>query len=297
VCGALPRALEELGIDVRLVLPAYLRALSALADKAVAAEIATRDGTFQVISGRMPDSALPVWLVDAPALYDRPGCPYRDEVGHDWPDNAQRFANFCRIAAGLARGQHVNGWRADVVHANDWHTGLLPLLLAKQREDRPATMFTIHNLAYHRLFPRSVLSAIELSDDLFTPDGIEFYGEVSFLKAGVRFSDRITTVSPSYAREILTSDYGCGLEGLLRHRANDLSGILNGVDYDVWDPSNDQHLAATFTAGDLSAHMQAGTPARTGAQSRFEYAINRVAQPHHRPKDGGRRLSRIAHGS
>ncbi len=252
VSGALPRALRELGIDVRLILPAYRQALSALADKSVVAQIPSRDGTIYLVNGRMPDSGVPVWLVDAAALYDRPGGPYRDEAGYEWPDNAQRFATFCHIAASLARGELVSDWKADVVHANDWHTGLLMLLLAKQPGSRPATVFTIHNLAYQGLFPRSVLRSIDLSDDLFTPEGIEFHGNVSFLKAGIRFSNCITTVSPSYAREILTPDYGCGLDGLLRHRARDLSGILNGVDYDVWDPSRDEHLAANFTADDLS---------------------------------------------
>jgi len=252
VSGALPRALRELGIDVRLILPAYRQALSALADKSVVAQIPSRNGTIHLIGGRMPGRGLPVWLVDAPALYDRPGTPYRDEAGCEWPDNAQRFATFCHMAAHLARGELVSGWQADVVHANDWHAGLLPPLLAKQPGYRPATVFTIHNLAYQGLFPPSVLPSIGVSGDLFTPDGIEFHGKVSFLKAGIRFSDRITTVSPSYAREILTPDYGCGLDGLLRARANDLSGILNGVDYDVWNPSHDEYLAANFTADDLS---------------------------------------------
>ncbi|HLZ01083.1 MAG TPA: glycogen synthase GlgA [Bradyrhizobium sp.] len=252
VSGALPRALRELGVDVRLILPAYRRALSALADKSVMAQIPSRNGAIHLISGRMPDSGVPVWLVGAPALYDRPGGPYRDETGREWPDNAQRFAAFCHVAASLARGELVSDWQADVVHANDWHTGLLALLLAKQPGHRPATVFTIHNLAYQGLFPRSVLPLIDISDDLFSSGGVEFYGNVSFLKAGIQFSDRITTVSPSYAREIMTPDYGCGLDGLLRHRANDLSGILNGVDYDVWNPSHDEHLAANFTADDLS---------------------------------------------
>ncbi len=252
VSGALPRALRELGIDVRLILPAYRQALSAISEKSVVAQIPWRDGTIRLIAGRMPDSGVPVWLVDAPALYDRPGTPYRDEASREWPDNAQRFATFCHIAADLACGEVVSGWQADVVHANDWHTGLLPLLLAKRPDPRPATVFTIHNLAYQGLFPRSILADVGLSDDLFTPGGVEFYGQVSFLKAGIRFSDRITTVSPSYAREILTPDYGCGLDGLLRHRANDLSGILNGVDYDVWNPSRDEDLPANFTADDLS---------------------------------------------
>ncbi len=254
VSGALPSVLADLGVDVQLILPAYPQALSAVADKSVAAELASRDGSgpIRLISARMPDNRLPVWLVDCPALYGRPGNPYRDEAGREWPDNAQRFATFCRVAAGLARGELVTGWRADVVHANDWHAGLLPIVLGTRQEERPATIFTIHNLAYQGLFPRSALPATELPGELFTPDGLEFYGQISFLKAGIRFSDHITTVSPSYAREIMTPDYGCGLDGLLRQRMSDVTGILNGVDYRVWNPSTDPHLPVNFASVDLS---------------------------------------------
>jgi len=252
VSGALPRALGELGVDVTLILPGYRQALAAAVDKSVVTQITTQEDTISLIHARMPDSGVPVWLVDSPRLYDRPGTPYRDEAGNEWTDNAQRFALFCRVAATLARGELVSGWQVDVVHANDWHTGLVMPLLAKRPGNRPATVFTIHNLAYQGLFPQSVLPSIGISDDLFTSDGLEFYGNVSFLKAGIRFSDRITTVSPSYAREIMTPDFGCGLEGLLRHRSNDVSGILNGVDYDVWNPASDRHLSANFNPDDLS---------------------------------------------
>jgi starch synthase len=254
VSAALPRALVELGVDVRLVLPGYPKALAAAVDKSVVAEVASGDegGPTRLIEARMPDSGLPVWLVDAPAHFDRLGGLYRDDRGHDWPDNAHRFASFCRIAARLAVGEIVPDWRADVVHANDWHTGLLPMLLGTCGGERPATLFTVHNLAYQGLFPRSIMPAIGIADDLFTPDGIEFYGQLSFLKAGIRFSDRITTVSPSYAREIKTPDFGCGLDGLLRHRADHTSGILNGVDYGIWDPASDRHLPMYFDIGNMS---------------------------------------------
>ena len=252
VGAALPCALGELGLDVTLVLPGYPRALSAVLDKSVAAQILAPNGTIRIIGGRMPGNRVPVWLVDSPPLYDRPGNPYQDESGHEWPDNAERFATFCRIAAGLARGDIVGGWKADIVHANDWHAGLLPLLLAMQASGRPATVFTIHNLAYQGLFSPSVLPSINVHNDLFTPDGIEFHGRVSFLKAGIRFSDHVTTVSPSYAREIMTPDYGCGLDGLLRYRSSDVSGILNGVDYRVWNPATDAYLPANFAADDIS---------------------------------------------
>jgi starch synthase len=254
VSGALPRALAEHGVDVRLVLPGYPQVLAAAADKKVAKEIPFADGNARLISARMPDTGIPVWLVECPALYDRPGSPYTDRGGREWPDNAHRFALLCQFAAGLALGHLVDGWRADVVHANDWHTGLLPVLLGTG-DNRPATVFTIHNLAYQGLFPSSTLPSLGIDRDHFTPDGLEFYGKVSFLKAGIRFSDRITTVSPSYAREIMTPDYGCGLDGLLRQRADHLSGILNGVDYGVWSPEQDPHLLARFSADDISGKL------------------------------------------
>jgi starch synthase len=252
VSAALPRALTQLGADVQLVLPGYPQALAAAVDKSDIATLPQNVGLERLVKARMPDTGLPVWLIDSPTLYDRPGTPYQDENGNDWADNAQRFAHLSRVAARLAQGEFQPDWKADVVHANDWHAGLVPLFLDTTGDARPATVFTIHNLAFQGLFSPSVMPSIGLSNDLFTSDGIEFYGKVSFLKAGIRFSDRITTVSPSYAREILTSEYGCGLDGLLRHRVNCLSGILNGVDYRVWSPATDPHLPAHFHAGDLA---------------------------------------------
>jgi starch synthase len=254
VSAALPRALATLGVDVRLVLPGYPGALQAALDKTVQAQLRNFSGQdlTRVISARMPDSGLPVWLVDCPSLFDRDGGPYQDLDGNDWPDNAERFAHLSRVAALIANGAMVPGWCADVVHSNDWHTGLLPLLLKAAGGRRPATLFTIHNLAFQGLFPQRSLSAFGLADDLFTPDGLEFHGQISFLKAGIRFSDRLTTVSPSYAREILTPEFGCGLDGLLRSRACDLEGIVNGVDCEVWDPATDAHLPATFDCGSMA---------------------------------------------
>ena len=254
VSAALPRALAELGVDVRLVLPGYPCALDTAANKIVEAELPRAAGaeTTRLIRGCMPDTGLPVWLVDCPDLFNRKGRLYQDCGGADWPDNAQRFAYFSAIAAQLASGKLVPYWQADVVHGNDWHAGLVPILVGPARKQRPATVFTIHNLAYQGLFPSQILASLPLPDGIFTPEGIEFYGKLSFLKAGIRFGDHITTVSPSYAREILGSDFGCGLDGLLRHRKKSITGILNGVDYRLWNPATDRHLPARFGGGDLS---------------------------------------------
>ena len=249
VSAALPHALVTLGADMRLLLPGYPKAIEAVTNKTLDVEFEDfmGAGPLRLISGRTPDTRLPIWLVDCPSLYQRSGGLYQDDAGQEWSDNARRFAIFSHVAAQLALGKLAN-WRADIVHANDWHAGLVPLILTRSGHQRPPIVFTMHNVAYQGLFPPDLFPQLGLPDDLFDADGVEFYGKISFLKAGIRFSDRLTTVSPSYAREILTAEYGCGLDGLLRHRAKDLVGILNGVDYRIWDPADDSHIPANFTA-------------------------------------------------
>ena len=254
VSAALPKALTALGVEMQLLLPGYPRALLSATNQSVAIEFADfmGAGPMRLISARMPDTALPVWLIDCPSLFRRSGGPYQDANGQDWPDNALRFAVFGHVAARLALGLMLPDWRADIVHANDWHAGLLPAILATTPGQRPATVFTIHNLAYQGLFPANLYPQLGLPDGCFTPDGLEFHGQISFLKAGIRYSDRLTTVSPTYAREILTAEYGCGLEGLLQHRAEDLTGILNGADYQIWDPAIDDNLPAKFNLRNMA---------------------------------------------
>jgi starch synthase len=247
VSAALPTALARLGVDVRIVLPAYPDAVAQIADPVVEAQHQGENGSTRLIAGRLPGADVPVWLVDCPPLFRREGNPYQDDNGRQWPDNAQRFAFLSRAAAQIARGELVPGWQADVVHANDWHTGLLPLFLKEgSLGSAPPALLTLHNLAYQGLFPAETMSAIGLAPHLFDPDGIEFFGQVSFLKAGIRFSERLTTVSACYASEILTPEHGCGLDGLLKDRAVDLTGIRNGVDYDIWNPEKDRWLPTRF---------------------------------------------------
>ena len=267
VSAALPKALTALGVETHLLLPGYPRAIQAASNKTVEIELADfmGAGPFRLISARTPDSALPIWLVDCPSLFRRPGGPYQDQDGQDWPDNARRFALFSHVAARLSRGQLFGGWHADVVHANDWPTGLVPAILAEIPGQRPATIFTIHNLAYQGLFTAAIYSQLGLSDEAFNPEGLEFHGKISFLKAGIRYSDQLTTVSPTYAREILTSEYGCGLQGLLQQRAQDLVGILNGADYEIWDPSRDVYLPNNFSL----ANMAGKRACKTALQDEF----------------------------
>ena len=252
VSNALPRALARQGIDVRILSPGYPEALAKLRNPRVETKLKPLLGVTDalLVSGQLPDSQIPVWLIDAPSLFGRSGGLYQDERGQDWSDNARRFAFLAHVAAQLARD--FAKWKPDVVHANDWHAGLLPLLLSSEQTPRPATVFTIHNLAFQGNFAEQVLNEIDVPSRFFNADGLEFYGQVSFLKAAIRYSDRITTVSPTYAEEVLTPEFGCGMEGVLRNRGHDFSGIVNGIDDEAWSPATDIHLPRVYSARDIS---------------------------------------------
>lgn len=248
VCGSLPKSLARLGCDVRLVLPAHAAVTAALPGLALRATLAVPlyAETCRVLSLALAPN-LELWLIDSPALFDRPGGPYAGPDGRDFADNAYRYAFFCHAVAALVAS---DPWRADVVHAHDWPTALLPALLTRQPE-RPRTVFTIHNLAFRGLCPRAEFDHLRLPPDWWHYERLEFHGQCALLKGGLVFADRVTTVSPTYAREILTPEHGYGLDGLLRARGATLSGILNGIDDETWDPASDPHLSATYTARTL----------------------------------------------
>lgn len=252
VSGSLPHALRELGYDVQLLLPAYPGVLHAARDAGAVREVTLDIDGFQVQvwKSRLADTGVPLWLVDCPPLFNRPGNPYQDANGEDWSDNARRFHLFSRAGAMMALGQAGLDWIPDLVHCNDWQSALIPALMASEPK-RPGTVFTIHNLAYQGLFSRETFQELGLDERFWHFEQLEFYGQLSFIKGGLVFSDRITTVSPGYAREIQTPEYGYGLDGLLRHRQAHLSGILNGIDTRSWDPQTDQHLASHYRADDL----------------------------------------------
>ena len=242
VSAALPGALVNLGVDMRVVLPGYPSAL----EQAQGLREAGPFNTFpqfpkaRLLSGVVPHTGLPIWLVDCPALFDRPGGLYQDPDGQEWPDNAQRYALLSHAVLAIAKTL----WSPDIVHANDWHTGLAPLLLRGGGEPRPGTVFTIHNLAYQGLFPADLTELFGLPPEAYP--AMEFHGRASFLKAGIASADLLTTVSPNYAAEIIGEEQGCGLHGLLAHRRDRLSGIMNGVDYSVWDPRTDPYLPSAY---------------------------------------------------
>ena len=249
VSAALPRALAA-HTDIRVIIPGYREVLSRMAPLEIVASCEANAGlpecTLAVSKTR---DGLSVYTVICPQLFERDGGPYGDRQQKDWPDNDIRFARFASVAALLAAGLDPD-WQPDLVHCNDWQSALVPAYLAWNGARVP-TVLTIHNLAYQGLFDRQTLSKIGAPDSAFNVDGLEFYGKASYLKAGLVHASHLTTVSATYAKEITTAEHGCGLEGLLRRRADarQLTGILNGID-ESWDPRTCPALAAPFAAGE-----------------------------------------------
>lgn len=250
VSGSLPPAVAGLGHDVRLILPAYASIKRQGNWKTLPPlELEAGPQEVRLLYGKLPGTDLPVYLLDAPLLFGREGNPYTAPDGQGWPDNYLRFGLFGRAITALALGEAGLDWRPDLVHCSDWQTGLAPALLS-QHPDRPSTVFTIHNLAYQGIFPRETFQELQLPDELWSSGGLEFYGQLSFIKGGLAYADRITTVSPTYAREILSTRFGNGLEGLLNHRADVLKGILNGIDETTWDPYHDRYIPKPYDPND-----------------------------------------------
>ncbi|MBF9194701.1 glycogen synthase GlgA [Microvirga terrestris] len=253
VAGALPSALAAEGVRVITLVPGYPAVLKALeAMEVVHRYLSFFGGAATLLSGRAGD--LDLFVIDVPHLFDRPGSPYLAPDGRDWPDNARRFAALARAAADIGQGV-APGFAPDVVHAHDWQAGLVPIYLSLTEGPRPATVMTIHNIAFQGVFPPHLLFELGLPASTFTIDGVEYYGQIGFLKAGLQHADRITTVSPTYAKEIQTPAGGMGLDGLLRVRSTVVSGILNGIDDKVWDSSADTNLAQSYTRDDLDVRI------------------------------------------
>jgi starch synthase len=257
VAGSLPPALNTLHCDVRLLLPAYQQVLDRAESpkKILEIYVPESNANVQLLETILPGTDVVTWLVDHPESFRRPGNPYHDDNGRDWPDNASRFALLSRVATMLGLGSTGLSWQPEVVHCHDWQTALAPALISLANR-RPVTVFTIHNLAYQGIFSRGSFSALHLPDKLWSPDGLEFYDQLSFIKGGLVYADHITTVSPTYAREIQTPEFGNGLDGLLRYRSKHLTGILNGVDDTVWNPATDENLVANYDASRFSGKQK-----------------------------------------
>ena len=298
VAGALPAALAAEGVTVRTLVPGYPAVMRALRS---AAPVHRWDDLFggaaTLVAGRA--GALDLLALDAPHLFDRPGNPYSGPDGRDWPDNAFRFAALGRAAAAVGGGA-VGAFVPDIVHAHDWQAGLAAAYLrwgaergrtssATPATPVPATVMTIHNLAFQGQFPAALLAALGFPRAAYGIDGLEYYGSIGFLKAGVALADRVTTVSPTYAAEIRTQAGGMGMDGLLRSRGTALSGILNGIDTAVWDPAADKLLAATFDArrARWATRQQGGVAGTAGpAGGAGRAAVRRGLPPDRAEGDG-----------
>lgn len=247
VAASLPRALLKLGQDVKILMPAYASVL----EKAAAAgvkeitRITVDDRIVSLKQTRLPGTRVAVLLVDVPEFSERQGNPYCGPDGNDWHDNHKRFYLFAKVAEQIALNQANLDWQPDIVHCNDWQTGLIPALLSLHPQ-HPATVFTIHNLAYQGLFSHHAFTELNLPGALWHHERLEFWGQMSFIKGGLAFADYITTVSPSYAEEIQRPEFGCGLDGVMRYRRDSLVGILNGIDTDEWNPGTDPHIAVNY---------------------------------------------------
>lgn len=246
VAGALPSALKHESVEMRTLVPAYPAVKEKLVDVTTAREYKFLfGGPARVLAGKA--AGLDLFAIEAPHLYDRPGNPYLGPDGLDWPDNSRRFAALARVGADIGRGA-IPAFEPQVVHAHDWQAALVPAYLHFDGGARPGTAITVHNLAFQGYFPAWIFGELGLPAYALSIDGVEYFGGVGYLKAGLLHADRITTVSPTYAREIMTPEFGMALDGLLRTRAAAVRGILNGIDDVVWDPAADTALAQKYSA-------------------------------------------------
>jgi len=269
VAGSLPRALAELSQDIRIILPKY-QSINTSEEVRFISSVRVNNQDANILETTLPGSDVIVWLVDCPALFDKPGNPYVDGNGNSWDNIADRFTLFCRIVVEVAMNRAHLDWSADVVHCNDWQTGLVPALLSIEG-NKPSTVFTIHNMAYQGMFPESTFTELNLPSQLWHPNGVEFHKMLSFIKGGLSYADRITTVSPTYALEIQTPEYGYGLEGLLSHKHEVLSGIINGMDLDQWNPEKDTSISEPYNVQSLEKK----TINKTSLQARSSLPVNK----------------------
>lgn len=250
VVGALAKVLRDQGGQCRVLLPLY-RSISHLAEGAdVVLDAGSKFGGPVRVLAKQAEG-IDLLLIDAPHLFDRAAQIYLNEDGVDWADNYLRFGLLSWLGAAIGR-DGINGWRPDVIHAHDWQAGLVPIYLKQFGDGMPPCVLTIHNIAFQGIFPPSTMGTLELDPTGFTKDGFEYFGQISFLKGGLMLADSITTVSPTYARELLTPEFGMGLDGVLTARNDRLSGILNGIDTEVWNPETDTALAQTYSSRSLS---------------------------------------------
>ena len=258
VVAALPPALAARGADVRLLLPGLPAVLDAVRHARTVTTLGPAFGSARstLLSARMPQTDLPVYVLDAPYLFRRGGSPYQDVQGREWPDNLQRFAFLGWAAAHLAFGELDGQWQPDLLHAHDWHAAMACAYVAAHPPTTAATVFTVHNLAYQGVFAHDDAQLLGLPSRFMSPAGLEYHGQLCFMKAGLKFADRVSTVSPTYAREMAMPEFGAGLDGVIRSRGADVQGILNGIDTAIWNPATDSALPAAYHADALAGKAQ-----------------------------------------
>ena len=245
VAGALPAALAAYAVDMQVLLPGYKPVMAKLRNPVRLIEFDDLLGVKAAVLACRIDG-VQYLVLDAPDLFDRDGGPYTDAAGADHPDNWRRFAALSRAAARIAE-EGMDGWTPDIVHAHDWQAGLTPVYMQQGKAAETPTVMTVHNLAFQGQFGPDIFPQLELPQSVFSVDGLEYYGDVSFLKGGLQMASAITTVSPTYAQEIRTPVFGMGLDGLINSRAEVLHGIVNGIDTKVWDPETDSSIAANYS--------------------------------------------------
>lgn len=259
VSGSLPSALQNSGVDIRILMPGYPAVLGQLDNLQF---IATLDNlpviqNAQLMLGTIRDTQVKVMVIKSASLYERDGGPYSDLNGQEWHDNPLRFGVLSKVAAGLSGAETpLNDWQPDIVHCNDWQTGLTPAYMHLVEHSQAKSIISLHNVAFQGCFPQEWVAALGLPDAGFSIDGFEYYGQLSFLKAGIFYADAITTVSPSYAKEIQTAAFGFGLEGLLAKRGSEIKGILNGIETDEWNPETDPYLIKNYSALKIAGKKQ-----------------------------------------
>ena len=270
VAQSLPKALNGLGHDVRLIMPAYQQVKEQISQLPCVATLKILNLDIEILETKLPDTNIPLYLVDCPSLFERAGNPYINEQGQPWPDNAQRFALFCRAIVDVASNKAQLDWKPNILHCNDWHTGLACPLLHSEK-DRPKIIFTIHNLAYQGLFSHETFIDLQLPEELWSYERVEYNGQLSFIKAGIVYADHVNTVSPTYAKEIQTAEYGSGLEQLLQYYSSKLSGIINGINEQEWNPETDKKIFNNYSKKNIHNKLNN----KTSLQNQLGLPVNK----------------------
>lgn len=259
VSGSLPNALQGLGVDIRILVPGYPAVLENIGALKTVAELdhLPHIGDATLLEGVIQDTQVKVWVIKAPSLYERDGGPYADKTGLEWGDNPIRFGVLSKVAAILASEKTpIKSWLPDIVHCNDWQTGLAPAYMSLTEHSNAKSIISLHNMAFQGCYSPNWVESLGLPSSGFSIEGFEYHGQLSFLKAAIFYADAISTVSPRYAKEIQTAAFGFGLEGLLSKRGDEIKGILNGIETEEWNPATDKYLSHTYNSENLQGKLQ-----------------------------------------